>query len=200
MILVREYGDSNSSPLRDLDPRAILPRMLLVFISGPVASGKLTVARELEKLTGFPVFHNHLVVDALLSVFPFGSPEFIELRERFWLETIEAAATTGMAGLIFTFAPENTVRQGFVPELVRRLELAGAKVRFVALRCDDAEIERRLVDQSRAQFGKLRSLESYRALREARAFDFPRLPVDIVVDSGANDPASAARFIADRLT
>lgn len=29
------------------------------------ASGKLTIARELEKLTGLGVFHNHLVVDAL---------------------------------------------------------------------------------------------------------------------------------------
>lgn len=48
--------------------------MRLVFIHGPAASGKLTVAKELAALTGYPLFHNHLIVDALLAVFPFGSP------------------------------------------------------------------------------------------------------------------------------
>ncbi|MDP9995092.1 cytidylate kinase [Variovorax boronicumulans] len=39
--------------------------MKLVFIHGPVASGKLTIARELGRLSGLAVFHNHLVVDAV---------------------------------------------------------------------------------------------------------------------------------------
>src|SRR3712207_8152880 len=54
--------------------------MEMVFVHGPAASGKLTVARELGLLTGLPVFHNHLVVDVLLEVFEFGSPEFVALR------------------------------------------------------------------------------------------------------------------------
>jgi len=45
-------------------------RMKLVFIHGPVASGKLTIARALGQLSGFAVFHNHLVVDAVAAVFP----------------------------------------------------------------------------------------------------------------------------------
>jgi hypothetical protein len=44
----------------------------LVFLHGPAASGKLTVARALEAAVGFPVFHNHLVVDLLTTVFPPG--------------------------------------------------------------------------------------------------------------------------------
>jgi hypothetical protein len=39
--------------------------MRLVYIHGPAASGKLTVGRELQKLSGFALFHNHLVVDTL---------------------------------------------------------------------------------------------------------------------------------------
>lgn len=39
--------------------------MKLLFIYGPPASGKLTVAREPAALTGYRLFHNHLVVDAL---------------------------------------------------------------------------------------------------------------------------------------
>jgi tRNA uridine 5-carbamoylmethylation protein Kti12 len=34
----------------------------LIFISGMPAVGKLTVAQELAKLTGYRPFHNHLTV------------------------------------------------------------------------------------------------------------------------------------------
>lgn len=47
--------------------------MDLVFSHGAVASGKLTTAQALEERLRYPVFHNHLVVDLLTTVFPFGS-------------------------------------------------------------------------------------------------------------------------------
>ena len=77
--------------------------MRLLFLHGPPAAGKLTIARELAATTGFRVFHNHATVDALLSVFEFGSAPFVELRERIWLDVI-AEAAVAMPGLIFTFA------------------------------------------------------------------------------------------------
>ena len=49
--------------------------MQLIFIYGQVAAGKLTVARALAARTGLALFHNHLVVDAVAAVFPFGSEE-----------------------------------------------------------------------------------------------------------------------------
>ncbi len=48
--------------------------MRLVFIYGPPAVGKLTVARELGRLTGLAVFDNHLSIDAVRPVFDFDSP------------------------------------------------------------------------------------------------------------------------------
>jgi len=91
--------------------------MRLLFIYGPPASGKLTIARLITERTGLPLFHNHLIVDAV--AFPFGSKEFIRLRERFWLETISTAAEAGQS-LIFTFAPEPTVADDF-PDRMSRL-------------------------------------------------------------------------------
>jgi hypothetical protein len=44
--------------------------MKLVFIDGQIASGKLTVGRDLADLTGLPLCHNHLIVDAVGAVFP----------------------------------------------------------------------------------------------------------------------------------
>src|SRR5271170_2790832 len=90
--------------------------MKLIFIYGLPATGKLTVAQELASLTGFKLFHNHLVVDCLLSVFEFGSPPFVQLREEIWLSVFDHACRSNLPGLIFTFAPEKTVRPQFIRE------------------------------------------------------------------------------------
>ena len=51
--------------------------MRLVFIHGPAARGKLTVAKELARLIDFRLFHNHLTVDfvAALSMRHSASPK-----------------------------------------------------------------------------------------------------------------------------
>ena len=86
--------------------------MQLIFIYGPVASGKLTVGRELAARTNVALFHNHLVVDAVGAVFPFGTQTFSRLREQFWMTVFDEAAKQGRS-LIFTFAPEPTLRETF---------------------------------------------------------------------------------------
>jgi chloramphenicol 3-O-phosphotransferase len=43
----------------------------IIFLHGPGAAGKYTIARELSRLTGLPLFHNHLTVDLLLALFPY---------------------------------------------------------------------------------------------------------------------------------
>ena len=85
--------------------------MDLVFLHGPAASGKLTVARALEARVGLPVFHNHFVVDLLTTVFPFGSDPFVRLREQFWTSVFADAARVDRS-ISFTFTPEATVRPG----------------------------------------------------------------------------------------
>jgi len=93
--------------------------MEMIFLYGQAASGKLTIGRALAARTGYALFHNHLVVDALLAVFPFGSDAFVRLREAFWLDVMETAARSGQS-LIFTFAPEPTVSVDFPERAARR--------------------------------------------------------------------------------
>jgi hypothetical protein len=163
----------------------------LVFLHGPAASGKLTVGRELSRLTGYRLFHNHLVVDAVTAVFDFGSDSFVRLREEMWLAVFREAAERDVS-LIFTFTPEQTVRKSFVESAVAAVEAAAGLVLFVELTCSDSELERRIEDASRAEFGKLRSKALLRDLRIAGAFDYPRLPPGLTIDTSASTPEEAA--------
>ena len=171
----------------------------LVVIYGPPASGKLTVARQLSRLTNLKIFHNHLTVDLLLSVFEFGSPAFVALREQIWLSVMLEACVT-KTGLIFTFAPERTVSDGFLNRLVDEARSCGADVRLVELVCSEHAIEQRLADSSRKAFGKLSSLEEYRRLRAAGVFEVPNtLTPDLVIDTVVVSPEDSATLIADLL-
>ena len=170
--------------------------MKLVFLHGAPAVGKLTVARELAALTDFRLFHNHLTVDLASSLFSFGSEPFILLREQIWLAAFAQAARNNVS-LIFTFNPERTVREKFIRDTIDLVEAAGGKVVFVELTCTEAELEQRLEDESRREFGKLASLEQYRSLKNAGAFQFPKLPKGISIDTTKQPPAVTARLIGE---
>jgi hypothetical protein len=171
--------------------------MELVFIHGPAGSGKLTVARELSRITGLRFFHNHLTVDAVTAVFDFGSEPFVRLREQIWLSVFREAAQCH-ASLIFTFTPERTVRASFIADTLEAVASAGGRVLFVELTCPVDELERRIGHASRAQFGKLRSLDLFRELTRTGAFEYPKLPDSgLSIDTSQTSPTQAAARICD---
>lgn len=175
--------------------------MQFVFLYGRPAVGKLTVAQELGTLTTYPVFHNHLIVDAVLAVHPFGSAGFVALRDALWRTAFhEIAKTTDLPGLIFTFNPENSVPQAVVDDLFQLFENAGHDIRVFELACPEVEVERRLDSPSRHDHRKLTDLKLYLRLRAEGAFDSPRISRNrVVIDTSEMPPAAAARAIADRL-
>jgi hypothetical protein len=172
--------------------------MQLVFIYGAPAVGKFTVAEELARLTGFRLFHNHLTVDLVSSLFPFGSDPFVSLREEIWLSAFREAGRHGIS-LIFTFNPERTVRAQFIEQTVETIELAGGQISFIELTCDEAELERRIVNPSRTEFGKLCSLEQYRALKAGGAFNYRSLSRGLSLDTTHTSPLETAVLIRNYL-
>lgn len=174
--------------------------MKLIFLHGLPGVGKLTVARELARLTGYKLFHNHLAVDLVESVFEFGSRPFVELREMIWLTTFSRASEEHLAGLIFTFAYDRTVRSGFIEETRRVVESGGGRVSFVELRCAAGELERRVEQPSRRSFGKLDSVARFRELKEAGAFVVPKIPAGgLIVETDGKPAAETAEEIVSRL-
>jgi hypothetical protein len=174
--------------------------MKLVFIYGLPASGKLTVARELAAMTGYKLFHNHLVVDLLLPVFDFGSMPFVELREDIWLSVFVYACRREATGLIFTFAPEATVRPGFIQEAMQAVAAAQGEIEFVELTCPPAELKRRLGDASRRQYQKLTSVSLFEELQAAGSFNASHMPKPrLSIDTSVFSPAEAAKRIVQTL-
>lgn len=174
--------------------------MKLIFLHGLPGVGKLTVARELAGLTGFRIFHNHLTVDLVESMFEFGSRPFVELRETIWLAAFNQAAQAKLPGLIFTFAFDRTVSGSFIGNVRNIVESNGGEVLFVELQCSPEELDRRITQPSRQKFGKLASLEQFHELSAAGAFVDPGIPAERLVLETTKTPASeAAQLIVDRL-
>ncbi len=174
--------------------------MKLLFLSGPPAVGKLTVAQELSARTGWRLFHNHLTVDLVLSVYDFGTPGFIALREQIWFAVIRRAIADRLPGLIFTFNPETSVPQRFIDDLFAEVSRSG-EVILVELTAPEHVIESRLGAASRHERRKLVDLALYRQLREAGVFSSPRLPPPrLIVDTEKHLPAATASEIIAQLS
>ncbi|WP_438482880.1 shikimate kinase [Oleiharenicola lentus] len=169
--------------------------MKLIFLYGPAAAGKYTVARELSALTGIELYHNHLAVDEVLKAHAFGTPEFIGLRDRMWREHFNAMAHD----TIFTFNPENSVPQAFIDWLFTDLTLRGVTLYSIEVTASEQSIESRIDSKQRQQFKKLTDLGLYRKLRNAGVFLTPTIPrTELRIDTDEVQPIEAAKLIVER--
>jgi hypothetical protein len=171
----------------------------LVLIYGPPAVGKLTVARELSRLTGLPVFDNHLSFDCVSAVFGFESAVTGPLVERIRHLVIGEAARQGTS-LIFTFVYRHPHDDGYLERLCDVVEREGGTVDFVQLDCDVPEQERRVTGAHRTG----RNLDTVERLREwaigrevRRAF--PHRPA-LFIDNTYMAAVDVARQIARALS
>ena len=76
--------------------------MRLVIIIGPPAVGKATVGKALADRYGFKLFHNHVTLDLVTTVFDWGTPSQGKLVGEFRQRIIEEAAESGI-DLVFTY-------------------------------------------------------------------------------------------------
>ena len=171
--------------------------MKLVFIYGPPAAGKLTIARKVSEQTGLSLFHNHLIVDAVGAVFPFGSEQFRRLREKFWFETFEAALQDGRS-LIFTFLPEQSVSSDFTYRVLKLVADQGGEIVFVKLDLSREGQLDRLANADRGKFGKLRDTDLLEVNFDQMEASIQAMPEpDLVLNTGKLSADAAARQIVD---
>jgi shikimate kinase len=133
--------------------------MKLIVLYGPPAAGKYTIAKAVAEKTGYKLFHNHLTVDLLKSVFEWGTPDFFRLSQKMRLDIFEQAAKENIPGVIFTFVYEKPTDDGFIKQLLERVESNGGKVIFIQIYCDKEGLLKRVKEESRKQFQKVKSEE-----------------------------------------
>src|ERR1043166_2161337 len=172
--------------------------MKLYFLYGLPGVGKLTVAQELSRLTGYRLFHIHLLADMLEAVFGFGTQAFADLRDEMWPMIFRRAAEENLPGLITTFVFECSVKQDLLDEAVDSVTSRGGRVLFVELTCDRAEHQRRLVSPQRERHRKITSVELLDELLEKDVFFTPELRGETLkLDTTNLSAAEAARAIAN---
>lgn len=139
--------------------------MKLIIIHGPPAAGKLTVSREVAMRTGFKVFHNHVSIDCVKTVFEFGSMPFWRVLKTIREETFAEAARSGIS-LIHTFCYAKGPDDEQYERMIECVESKGGEVHSVLLYCDDEVRRRRIVADERQQIGKLTDPDSIDMSRE----------------------------------
>ncbi len=170
--------------------------MKLIVLYGGPATGKYTVGKALSQMSGLPLFHNHLVVDAVMALFPFGSPSFVALREQFWLDAIRAAASEDRS-LIFTYQPEPSVTDAFIPRLRDIISRSGGAITWAHLTTPTDLQDQRIDNPDRAKFGKLRDREMLARLRDDFTACEQAMPKpDVQIDTSTSSQQQSAARIA----
>lgn len=128
-------------------------RPRLIFLYGPPAVGKLTVARAIAERRDFRVLHNHVTFDPVAVVLPIGTSTFWAALDKIRLVLVTAAAREGI-DLVYTFvfAPGDELH---VDEVAGAYEAVGGSVIFVQLVAPVDELRLRVSSESRRAHTKI---------------------------------------------
>lgn len=99
----------------------------------------MTVGQELEKRTGYSLFHNHMSIELAAHLFHgFGSPESRELSERVREAVFDCVSKSSIKGFIFTYmwAMEDERDWSYVECLEELFVSRGHTMYFVELCAD----------------------------------------------------------------
>ena len=173
--------------------------MKLIFLHGPPASGKYTIAEALHASHGVLNFHNHLTIDVAKALFAFGTPEFWALTHRLRREALAARAEQGGADVVFTNCYSSPDDDETVAALEHEVTSRGALFVPVFLECGVEELRRRVTHPSRRAMRKIhsvRGLDDYMASWNFMALDRPNT---VTVTTEARTPRECAAEIARRV-
>lgn len=174
--------------------------MKLIFLHGPPASGKYTIASVLHASYGVLNFHNHLTIDVAKALFDFGTDAFWDLTHRLRRVALAARAEEGAADVVFTNCYSSPHDDPTVAALEGEVASRGGLFIPVFLECSVEELRRRVVDPARAEMRKLHSIEGldeYLGAWNLVALDRPNT---IAVRTDGRSADECAEEIAQRVS
>lgn len=134
------------------------------FIFGPPAVGKMTVGKELTKLTGCPLFHNHMTIELVLPFFQWGDPKFGKLTGEFRRRIFEEVSVSDLPGLIFTFVwgLDRDEEKAYVDSIIDIFRKKGANIYLIELEAN----QRTRLERNRGE-ERLKEKPSKRNVKES---------------------------------
>jgi hypothetical protein len=169
----------------------------LIFIYGPPSVGKFTTGKELAKLTGFGLFHNHLTVDAVRPIFDDDDVRRGALLKEWRLAGIRHATNAGKS-LIFTLAYSGAVDDAWVTRVVETVGKAGGETNFVKLYAPHETLFDRINGPTRTAMGKVSTEDGLRRSLESRDhYASVKYSSHLVIDTSVLTPPQSALRIAE---
>lgn len=153
--------------------------MSLCVIYGPVASGKLTTAKAFARQTGFKLFHNHLVQDILVDLFPYEREELRDERaglSRRIRKDILSAALAANIDVVMTMnygGPGGLDLLRYIVEEAKKYERSLYIVRLCPAR---DVLDERVVNPSRASYAKANTPEILAKLLDGEGYGYEKFP------------------------
>ncbi len=179
--------------------------MRLLFIIGAQAVGKMTVGQALERITPMKLFHNHMTIEPVISLFGGYNGA---VTERLRSVIFEEFAKSDNYGLMFTYvwAFDQQADWDYVARLTQMYEETGATVDYVELiapqevRLDRNRTENRLAEKPSKRNTALseqlirHAEDKYRCVSEPGEIPYANY---LRLDNTDLSPDEAARIIAD---
>jgi adenylylsulfate kinase-like enzyme len=137
-----------------------------VFIYGPPAAGKYTIAKALAEQLNWPLFHNHVVIDCVSSLLKRGEPGFLDACADVRIALMKHALCAGKS-LVSTFVYACEIDDAFVARIRETAENARARFRAVQLVCAQTSLNERCTAPHRAGMGKIATVETLQSVLQA---------------------------------
>jgi shikimate kinase len=175
---------------------------IVVFIYGPQAVGKLTVARILSKKLGYTLVHNHHINDFVQEIFErdtYASHAMKDQLRYIVMENMVKANVNFIA--THCYAHDFISKAGlsdpkYVQTLEKKLTKLGAKFYAVHLKADSGELLRRVSMSSRKEFKKLTDKKIMQKLILMRDWQTsPRLKNQLIIDNTNLSPQKVSDMI-----
>ncbi len=170
--------------------------MKLIFIYGPPATGKLTVAKELAKLTNYNLLHNHLIFDMITSTVPWSNDKTKQLFEDIAVRMFEEATVQQVQGLIFTHVYRKPQHDEFIKRTIEVVEKNDGEVHLIQLIADVEVLKERILSEARKEHKKATKVETLeKILNKYDVLSTVSYKDSLVIDNSNILPDEVARNI-----
>ena len=175
---------------------------MVIFIYGPIAVGKITVAKILSKKLGFKLVHNHHLNDFVDEVFERGSYASHAMKDFLRYHLLENTVKAKIDTVTTHCYSHNWVSKTglsdpkYVATLEKKLTKFGARFFPIHLKASDKELLRRVNMSSRKAFGKLTDKKIMRNLIKNNDWQTsPKLKNNLVIDNTNFSPKKVSDIV-----